>query len=208
MSYIAILNSNNILFSEEEQKEKILKHGIENNISIETFIDLNSILSKDNKLIHIDYDYTYIILSPLIFGGSIIEILKNINIFFKNNINIISLQYSDLLSNNKTDIINCIIQIQKDIISYRTKKGLEATKKKGVKLGRPKGVKNKNRIFDEFRLEILEYLNNGTSVNKILTNINKKLNKNITYSSIKYFIDNDSVLKKARSNFKSDSLLG
>ena len=52
-------------------------------------------------------------------------------------------------------------EIERDLISERTKQGLLAAKKKGVKLGRPKGY-GKSKL-DEFKIEIEALLKNGSS---------------------------------------------
>ena len=52
-------------------------------------------------------------------------------------------------------------EIERDLISQRTKKALAAKKKAGVKLGRPKGV-GKSQL-DKFRLEIEALLTNGST---------------------------------------------
>jgi DNA invertase Pin-like site-specific DNA recombinase len=52
-------------------------------------------------------------------------------------------------------------EIERDLISERTKEGLKAVKAKGVKLGRPKGPGRSK--LDANRDEIIALLNNGSS---------------------------------------------
>ena len=52
-------------------------------------------------------------------------------------------------------------EIERDLISKRTKEALRARKANGVKLGRPKGV-GKSKL-DEFKEEIVALLRNGSS---------------------------------------------
>ena len=52
-------------------------------------------------------------------------------------------------------------EIERDLISKRTKKALRARKVAGVRLGRPKGV-GKSKL-DEFKEEIIALLRNGSS---------------------------------------------
>ena len=52
-------------------------------------------------------------------------------------------------------------EIERDLISERTKEGLKAVKARGVKLGRPKGP-GKSKL-DSYREEIVALLNNGAS---------------------------------------------
>jgi DNA invertase Pin-like site-specific DNA recombinase len=52
-------------------------------------------------------------------------------------------------------------EIERDLISKRTKEALRARKNAGVKLGRPKGV-GKSKL-DVFKEEIVALLRNGSS---------------------------------------------
>ena len=52
-------------------------------------------------------------------------------------------------------------EIERDLISKRTKEALRARKANGVKLGRPKGA-GKSKL-DEFKEEIVALLRNGSS---------------------------------------------
>ena len=54
-----------------------------------------------------------------------------------------------------------VSEIERDLISKRTKEALRARKNAGVKLGRPKGV-GKSKL-DEFKEEIVALLRNGSS---------------------------------------------
>ena len=55
-----------------------------------------------------------------------------------------------------------ISEIERDLISERTKEGLRARKEAGVKLGRPKGVPGKSKL-DQYKDEIIALLNNGST---------------------------------------------
>ena len=52
-------------------------------------------------------------------------------------------------------------EIERDLISKRTKEALRAHREKGVKLGRPKGP-GKSKL-DEYREEIIALLKNGST---------------------------------------------
>jgi DNA invertase Pin-like site-specific DNA recombinase len=56
-------------------------------------------------------------------------------------------------------------EIERDLISARTKEALKARKAAGVKLGRPKGP-GKSKL-DQYRLEIEALLKNGSTLNFI-----------------------------------------
>lgn len=52
-------------------------------------------------------------------------------------------------------------EIERDLISQRTKEALDAKKRAGIKLGRPKGV-GKSKL-DQYRSEIEALLANGST---------------------------------------------
>jgi len=52
-------------------------------------------------------------------------------------------------------------EIERDLISQRTKEALRARKASGVRRGRPKG--SGKSIFDEFRKEMVALLRNGST---------------------------------------------
>jgi DNA invertase Pin-like site-specific DNA recombinase len=52
-------------------------------------------------------------------------------------------------------------EIERDLISERTKEGLKAVKRRGVKLGRPKGS-GKSKL-DDHHDEIIDLLQNGST---------------------------------------------
>jgi DNA invertase Pin-like site-specific DNA recombinase len=58
-------------------------------------------------------------------------------------------------------IYSYFAEAEREFISMRVKQGLAAAKAKGVKLGRPRGSRNKKRVLDPYRNEILRYLQKG-----------------------------------------------
>lgn len=54
-------------------------------------------------------------------------------------------------------------EIERNLISQRTKEALSRLKKEGKRLGRPKGVDNKKRLLSDKKQEILSLLNKGYS---------------------------------------------
>jgi DNA invertase Pin-like site-specific DNA recombinase len=59
-------------------------------------------------------------------------------------------------------VFSMAAEIERDLISNRTKEVLQSIKLSGVKLGRPKGP-GKSKL-DPFRPEIEDLLNNGSSL--------------------------------------------
>jgi DNA invertase Pin-like site-specific DNA recombinase len=79
----------------------------------------------------------------------------------------------------------------------RVRQGLAAARAKGVKLGRPKGSRNKKRVLDPYRDEILKYLKRGIDLASVRKLINPELETPISYTSYKYFVVNDPELADA-----------
>ena len=97
-------------------------------------------------------------------------------------------------------IYSYFAESEREYISIRTKQGLAAAKAKGVKLGRPKGSKNKKgRVLDAHKPAIKKYLELGVNVSDITKIINDLLETPITYNAFKYFIKHDEDLASLMS---------
>ena len=64
-------------------------------------------------------------------------------------------------------------------------------------LGRPKGSKNKQRVLDPFKYEILTYLQQGLNIDSIMKLINPKLKKPATYNTFRYYVRHENELRRA-----------
>lgn len=105
-------------------------------------------------------------------GRSMLEIMEVLNISVEKGINIYSIKGNWKLDNTIQSKIMAMAfamaaEIERDLISQRTKEALQAKKAMGVKLGRPKGS-GKSKL-DKFRPEIEALLNNG-STQKFIAN--------------------------------------
>lgn len=99
-------------------------------------------------------------------GRSMLECMEILSIASQKEINIYSVKGNWQLDNSiQSKIIamafSMASEIERDLISQRTKEALHAKKKAGVKLGRPRGV-GKSKL-DPFRLEIEALLANGST---------------------------------------------
>ena len=99
-------------------------------------------------------------------GRSLIEVLEVLNILSKKDVAVYSvkenfkLNGSDMQSKVMRTMLALFAEIERDLISARTKEGIAAARAKGVQLGRPKGP-GKSRL-DPYKLEIEALLKNGS----------------------------------------------
>lgn len=94
-------------------------------------------------------------------------------------------------------IYSYFAETEREYISLRTKQGLAAAKAEGKTLGRPKGSRNKERVLDPYRQQILDYLKMGLNLAAIMKIINPQLKQPITYNSYRYFVQHDEALMAA-----------
>ncbi len=108
-----------------------------------------------------------------VFGRTTATILKNIKFLLEHGVRIISVSQNldfvskdDMLTKMILGVIGMTINLEKDLMSLRTKEALTAKKLDGVSLGKPKGTIQKSK-FDQQRDKIEELLGVGLSVRKI-----------------------------------------
>lgn len=101
-------------------------------------------------------------------------------------------------------IYSYFAESEREFISIRTKQGLAAVKARGIKLGRPKGSKNKNgNALLPYRDQIKQYLQFQLPISAIQKLINPLLRKSISYNSFKYFVEHDNELCLLRKTSKA-----
>ncbi len=99
-------------------------------------------------------------------GRSMLDCMEILSIASQKGINIYSVKGNWQLDNSiQSKIIamafSMAAEIEKDLISKRTKEALQAKKDQGIQLGRPKGI-GKSKL-DKFRPEIEALLSNGST---------------------------------------------
>jgi len=153
----------------EKNKADILKYANDNKLGNVEFTEekvsgtknwrnrkiadvINNLKSDDNLIVSE--------LSRL--ARSTLQILEILDVARKKNINIHAIKGGWKLDNSmQSKIISTMFammsEIERDLISERTKEALRARKAQGIKLGRPQG-KGKSKL-DEFKTEILSMIN-------------------------------------------------
>lgn len=99
-------------------------------------------------------------------GRSMLEIMQVLSIAVEKGIHIYAIKGDWKLDDSLQSKIMAMVfsmaaEIERDLISKRTKEALRAKKAAGVKLGRPKGT-GKSKL-DQYRVEIEALLNNGST---------------------------------------------
>jgi DNA invertase Pin-like site-specific DNA recombinase len=200
----------------EKQKHLLLDYAQRKSWLIDEFIEVAVSSRKNTKLRKIDellekLDKGDVLLAAELsrLGRNMLGTLNIINTLSDRGIKIVFVRQPELSTTAShakllLAIYSYFAESERDYISIRTKQGLEAAKAKGVKLGRPKGSKNKKgRVLDTHKLAIKKYLELGVNVSDISKIINDLLETPITYNAFKYFIKHDEDLASLMLNQKN-----
>jgi len=204
-----------------QQKKSIAFYAEEEGLTLDGFIEVAPYSKRSLKqkrltflLQHTQADDTLIVCELSQLGRNLLEVLNLLSALHEAGRVVQFVKQPELNTSSQNPIQKEILNVyayfakaERAFISKRTKQGLAVVKAKGVKLGRPKGHKNKKRALDGCRDEIMELLNIGLNLTGIQKVINQKLEKPLSYTSYKYFIDHDEELLHARHNFDKGSLL-
>ncbi|MBZ0298421.1 MAG: recombinase family protein [Anaerolineae bacterium] len=163
------------------QRLEILEYARRNDLRIDDFIEI-SISSRKNqrerrieelleKLISGD---TLVVTELSRLGHSTGEVITLIDELVANDITILILKQNLMLNKDQDDIqsitmitmFSLFAQLERSMISRRTKEALAAKKAQGIQLGKPKGTLQDSK-FDQDRKRIVELLSLGVSIRKI-----------------------------------------
>jgi len=203
-----------------KQKNAIEKYVETHSLELEGFIEVETYSKKTADQKRIDFllskvssGDTLLLADLFRLGRNMLEILNLIERLRKENVLLIFANQPELNTTHENPnlelmrtVFNYFAETERAFISTRTKEGLAAVKAKGIKLGRPKGHKNKERALDGHRDEIMGLLNLGINLTAIQKIVNQKMSKGLSYSSYKYFIDHDEELLHAKHNYDKQSL--
>jgi len=197
----------------EKQRHLLLEYAQQNKIIVTDFIEAEISAQKNQKkrkieeiLNRMNKDDVLLVAELSRLGRNMIETLNIINTLYEKGVKIIFIRQPELSTKGPhakllLAIYSYFAEAEREYISIRTKQGLAAVKAKGIKLGRPKGSKNKkSRRLDPYREQIKEFLELKLPLNSIRKIINKQLPDPLTYNSFKFFVNNDIELKETRNN--------
>lgn len=175
-TYVRV-NKNNDKYT-NEQKTLITEYINKHNISVSKNFDIQINSSNEEKNIlellkNCEKNSTILVSNLNCFGRTIETILEIVKFLLSNKVRIIVIEQNldliddkDMLTQMILGVISMTVNLEKDLMSLRTKEALKEKKLKGIALGKPKGTIQKSK-FDEQRDKIEELLKLGLSVRKI-----------------------------------------
>ncbi len=163
------------------QRLEILEYARQNNLTVDDFIEVQISSRKDTKARLIDElkerlktGDTLIVAELSRLGRSVGQVASMVDELISRMIRFVSIKESiQIEANGEKDMKTTVMitmfslfaEIERKLISERTKAGLAAARAKGKLLGRPKGP-GKSKL-DKYREEIIALLKNGSRQNYI-----------------------------------------
>jgi len=182
----------------QNQKHSLLQYANEQNLGKIHFIEvISSSLKKEEdrkitELLEKMHVHDHLIVSELNrLGRSVVNVVDIINRLIAKRIIVHVVKENLLIEPDKRNafsefqinVFSAFAQLERDLISQRTKEALQARKAKGLKLGKPKGTIQKS-IYDKDKDKIQELYGLGVSI----TNISKIHLKYGTIKSLSEYI--------------------
>ncbi|HIE53667.1 MAG TPA: resolvase [Chromatiaceae bacterium] len=193
----------------EKQKHLLLQYAQSHQLLITEFIhaEVSSQESTqerriDELLAKLAEGDTLLIAELSRLGRNMLQTLNIINELSEKGVKIAFVRQPELSTTGQhakllLAIYSYFAETEREYISLRTKQGLAAAKAKGKTLGRPKGSRNKERVLDPYKQQILDYLKMGLNLAAIMKIINPQLEQPITYNSYRYFVQQEEDLCQA-----------
>lgn len=163
----------------QNQRFEILEYANQRGLKVGGWVEITISSRKTTKQRRIDElmerlqsSDTLIVTELSRLGRSTAEVIDLVNQLIRRKIRIIvikqnlDMQHHDMTSKILTTIFSLLAELERDLISMRTKEALAAKKAQGVKLGKPKGTIQASK-FDKHREQIEELMKLGVSVRKI-----------------------------------------
>jgi DNA invertase Pin-like site-specific DNA recombinase len=176
VAYIRISTDKQAL---NNQRLEILEHARKKDIKVDDYVEVAISSRKTSKQRRIDElltklnDSDTLIVTELSrLGRSTAEVIDLVNQLIRRNIRVIiikqnlELRQHDMGSKIMVTVFSLLAELERDLISLRTKEALAAKKSQGIKLGKPRGTIQKSK-FDNDQEKIIELLSLGLSVRKI-----------------------------------------
>ena len=161
------------------QKLEIFEFAKKNKLEVDDFIEMTISSKKTSKERRIDEmlsvleDADTLIVTELSrLGRSTAEVIGLVNELIKKKVRVIAIKQNldmkqhDMTSKVMITLFSLFAELERDLISMRTKEALSNKRAQGIQLGKPKGTVQKSK-FDKDVVKIKELLALGLSVRKI-----------------------------------------
>ncbi len=161
------------------QKLEIFEFAKKNKLEVDDFIEMTISSKKTSKERRIDEmlsvlnDADTLIVTELSrLGRSTAEVIGLVNELIKKQVRVIAIKQNldmkqhDMTSKVMITLFSLFAELERDLISMRTKEALSNKRAQGIQLGKPKGTVQKSK-FDKDVVKIKELLALGLSVRKI-----------------------------------------
>ena len=193
----------------DTQRHLLLEYARQRHLIIDEFVDIEVSSRKSKADRRLDELSAKLQRGDLLLvaelsrlGREMLQVLNFINDLNQKGVDITFVQQPELSTSGPHGklllaIYSYFAEAERDFISMRVKQGLAAARAKGVKLGRPQGSRNRERVLDADRDRILDYLQRGVDLANIRKIINPDLPQPISYTSYKYFVQHDPELNAA-----------
>lgn len=163
----------------QNQRYEILEYANHHSLHVDDWVAITISSRKTTKMRRIDElleklaDADTLVVTELSrLGRSTAEVIDLVNRLMRRQIRLIvikqnlDLNQHDMSSKIITTIFSLLAELERDLISLRTKEALAAKRAQGVKLGKPRGTVQESK-FDAHREKIEELLELGVSVRRI-----------------------------------------
>lgn len=165
------------------QKLEILEYARKHDLKVDDFIEATISSRKTSKQRRIDelverLEHSGVLIATELsrLGRSTAEVIGLINQLLDKGIRVIltkqnmDISKHDMASKIIITLFSLFAELERDLISLRTKEALAAKKAKGMVLGKPKGTIQKS-MYDKDVKQIKEWLELGLSGRRISTNL-------------------------------------
>ena len=191
------------------QRLEILEYARQHSIQIADFIAVSVSSRKtpyerriDELLLRLNENDTLLVTELSRLGRSTGQVINLIDELIDNGICIIVIKQHLILNKSQDDLqsltmitmLSLFAQMERMMISRRTKEALATKKSLGIPLGKPKGT-IQNSIYDKDRERIVELLCLGVSVRHISI---QHLNYG-SISSLNYYVNTRNLLEEAKN---------
>ena len=161
------------------QKLEVLEFARRQGLHIDDYVEITISSRKTSQQRRIDEllqtlseTDTLIVTELSRLGRSTVEVIALVNALVERNIRVIALKQKlaidrqDMNSKIVITLFSLFAELERDLISLRTREALAAKRAQGQRLGKPKGIIQKSK-FDRDLSRIQELLGYGLSVRKI-----------------------------------------